>query len=237
MNRAVYRRGAAALAVVLGLGLFAVLWARHQYGERVAAGVWPQGRFEAALTLTAAPETRTLLLLGDSRMAEWGVPQLPGWRTVNAGVRGITTAQLAMCSPDILRRAQPQVVVIQAGINDLKLLGVLAAVVTACRQAGAQVIVTVVWPPGPVPPVRRLVWSDAVDPAVVETNRRLRNLLADEPGVRMVDFMGALTAGVSQSERFGMYRDTLHLKPETYARLSALLGETMASYQGGIRSE
>ncbi len=139
-------------------------------------------------------------------------------------------------------------VVIQVGINDLKLLGVrpdlgdavtgncVSNILDHCgrmpsgrgergrnpRVAGGQATLA-----------RRLVWSTAVDPAVAETNARLLRLLANEDGVYFVDIFSELTRGLSTEQRERLYRDTLHLKPETYTRLSVLLAETIKTRMGG----
>ena len=236
--------GAGSLFVVLVLSLVLILLLRHQYSETLAAKVWPAEPFAAEVAGTAVPGSRTVLLMGDSRMADWGFPPIEGWRVLNAGLPGVTTAQLASCCQTILSRVQPQVVIIQIGINDLKLLGVrpdlrdavtencvsnILTIVAECRGAGARVIITPVWPPGRVTLVRRLIWSPAVDSAVVETNARLVRLLASQNGVYVVDLFSELTRGSSKESRERLYRDTLHLKPETYARLSALLAEIIRS--------
>jgi lysophospholipase L1-like esterase len=234
--------GAVMMIAAPALFLTLVFLLRHQYGKELMAKIWPAGPLTVGVIGTTAPESRTVLLLGDSRMADWDLPEIKGWRVVNAGVRGATTAQLASCCRTILNQVQPQVVVIQAGINDLKLLGVrpdlgaavvshcvsnLLTIVAECRQAGARVVVTPVWPAGKVPLARRLVWSGAVDLAVTETNTRLLRLLATIDGVFVADLFSELTRGLSTEQRNRLYRDTLHLKPETYRRLSVLLAETI----------
>ena len=241
------RLGVVMLFAALALSLTFMLFLRHHYAETLAAKVWPAERFTVRVAGTAVPGSRTVLLMGDSRMADWGLPQVENWRVLNAGLPGVTTAQLASCCRAILNQVQPQVVVIQIGINDLKLLGVrpdlgdavtgncvsnILTIVTECRRAGARVVVTPVWPVGKVTLARRLVWSIAVDPTVAETNARLRRLLANEDGVYVVDLFLELTRGLSKENREQLYRDTLHLKPETYARLSVLLAETVKTRMG-----
>ena len=240
---------AGSLFAALVLSLTLVFFLRHHYAGTLAAKVWPAAAYPypAGVVGTAVPGSRTVLLLGDSRMADWGLPQIDGWRVLNAGLPGVTTAQLASCCRTILDQVQPQVVVIQIGINDLKLLGVRPAlgeavtrncvsniltIVAECRRAGARVVVTPVWPAGRVTLARRLVWSPSVDAAVAETNARLLRLLANEDGVYVVDLYLELSYGLSSKNREQLYRDTLHLKPETYARLSALLAETIKTRMG-----
>jgi lysophospholipase L1-like esterase len=175
-------------------------------------------------------------------VAEWKSPKIEGWHVLNEGRVGLTSAELTLSCRTILEQTQPQVVLIQIGINDLKLLGVrpeyrtavidgcvsnILVVVSECRRLGAQVVLTPVWPAGGVSWARWLVWSDAIGPAVVETNQRLTDLLSNKEGVYVVDIFAELTRGLSTSERLQLYRDTLHFKPYVYINLSKLLSPTV----------
>jgi len=108
---------------------------------------------------TAAP---TVLVLGDSLSAEYGIARGTGWvsllqdrlrkerldySVVNASISGETTAGGKTRLPDLLARYKPAVVVIELGANDAlrgfslqateaNLRGILAA----ARQAGAGVV-------------------------------------------------------------------------------------------------
>src|SRR5258706_4903556 len=157
------------------------LLVRRLYAEKLIANVWPAGTANAAIVADAAvPGMKTLLLLGDSRVADWGLPRIENLRVVNAGVGGMTTAQLVLRHREILDRVQAEVVVIQIGINDLKLLGVrpelresvvsgcvsnIEAVVTECRRRNTRVVLTTVWPAGELTLARRFVWSSTVGEA------------------------------------------------------------------------
>ncbi len=249
-KRLIIMLGVVSLFATLALALTILLFLRRHYAATLAAKVWPADRFTVGVVGTAVPGSRTVLLMGDSRMTDWGLPQIEGWRVVNAGLPGITTAQLVSCCRTLLDQVRPQMVVIQIGINDLKLLGVrpdlgeavtvtcvsnIMAVVSECRRVGVRVVVIPVWPAGKVTLARRVVWSDAVDPAVTETNARLQRLLANEEGVYVADLLLELTHGLSKENCERLYRDTLHLKSETYVRLSALLAETVKAGMGDVK--
>ncbi len=223
------------------LSVSVALLVRRQYAEKLIAQTWPAGVASPSIMEAAAPGMKALLLLGDSRAAQWGLPPIKNFRVVNAGVPGMTSAQLVLRHQEILERAQPQAVVIQIGINDLKLLGVrpelrepvvsgcvsnIQAVVKECRRRGVRVMVTPVWPAGELTLARRFVWNKTVGEAVDETNARLEQLFAKQTGVRVVDIFSTLSREHS-GRPSQLYRDTLHLKPETYDRLSRLLSETL----------
>jgi lysophospholipase L1-like esterase len=218
---------------------------RRQYAGKLIAQIWPAGVTTTVLMADAAvPGTKTLLLLGDSRVADWGLPRIESFRVVNAGVPGMTSAQLVLRHREILDRVQPEVVVIQIGINDLKLLGVrpelresvvsgcvsnIETIVTECRRRSTRVVLTTVWPAGRLTLARRFVWSGTVGQAVEETNAQLERTFANRAGVRVADIFSTLSRE-HPSGHDQLYRDTLHLRHESYARLSTLLSETIEAW-------
>lgn len=109
-----------------------------------------------------AAATPNLLILGDSLSAAHGLRRTDGWvhllqqrlaqqglpfQVVNASISGDTTAGGLARLPPLLRDHQPVLVVLALGSNDgLRGLGLeqlrsnLQALIDACRQAGAQVL-------------------------------------------------------------------------------------------------
>ncbi|MFT4195492.1 MAG: arylesterase [Ottowia sp.] len=121
----------------------------------------------SALALALLPRARaagppTILVVGDSLSAEYGIARGSGWvallekklaaekiaaRVVNASISGDTTAGGRARLPALLKAHQPAVVVIELGGNDaLRGLSLdmteanLAAMTQAARQAGARVL-------------------------------------------------------------------------------------------------
>jgi acyl-CoA thioesterase-1 len=118
----------------------------------------------AALVAGAAAggQPTTILVLGDSLSAEYGLPRDAGWvrlladrlaregrkySVVNASISGETTSGGRTRLPALLRQHRPAIVVLQLGANDglrgLSLAAMrenLAAMTRASRDAGAQVL-------------------------------------------------------------------------------------------------
>jgi acyl-CoA thioesterase-1 len=116
-----------------------------------------------ARPLWARAATRTLLVLGDSLSAEYGLARGSGWvalmaariahdklpfSVLNASISGETTSGGRSRLPALLRQHQPAVVVIELGANDalrglpLKMTQAnLLAMVQAARNAGARVLI------------------------------------------------------------------------------------------------
>ena len=111
---------------------------------------------------SAQPAARTLLVLGDSLSAEYGLPRGQGWvallvqrlaerqppvRVVNASISGETTAGGKSRLSALLQQHRPNLVIIELGGNDaLRGLSLeatqanLAAMVGAARASGARVL-------------------------------------------------------------------------------------------------
>ena len=105
---------------------------------------------------------KTLLVLGDSLSAEYGLPrgsgwvallaqrlvlEHPGWQVSNASISGETTSGGRTRLPALLTQHRPRLVIIELGGNDaLRGLSLqhtrdnLQAMVKACQAAGAQVL-------------------------------------------------------------------------------------------------
>lgn len=111
----------------------------------------------------AAADARTLLVLGDSLSAEYGLArgsgwvsllakrlgdQAPGWKLVNASISGETTSGGRTRLPALLKQHKPGLVILELGGNDaLRGLPIantrdnLATMARSAREAGAKVVV------------------------------------------------------------------------------------------------
>jgi lysophospholipase L1-like esterase len=231
------------LLAVLSFGLLwsllGNLWlgfeARNLYARMLMEKIWP-----AELAAPARPSTdamtNVLLLVGDSRISDWGEPPLPGWQTINAGMNGATSAQVRLRTAALCAQFHPRAVVVEAGINDLKLLGLrpdlsdavvgecvdnLRAISAEAAQSGARVYLCEVWTPGAPGGLRKFVWNAAIPAAVTEVNRQLESLTNAPPGVHVVN---VFPNGIEPAWR----RDPLHLQPEAYRVATESLASQMA---------
>ncbi len=116
----------------------------------------------SGFALAAAPKPRTVLVLGDSLSAEYGLPRGSGWvallqqqldkthpgtLVVNASISGETTSGGRSRLPALLRQHQPSHVIVELGGNDaLRGLPIemtqdnLAFLLRASREAGARTL-------------------------------------------------------------------------------------------------
>jgi len=226
---------ALALALLFAAIFLAFLAVRTRYERRLREQIWPTAVLKVPVFSHTPPGVSpTVMLLGDSRMAQWGLPQLARWRVVNAGVGGATTGQIRLLTPGLLAEVRPDAVVLEAGINDLKFLGLrpemapaivslaasnLVAVVNECAARHCKVLVLETWPAATPGLVRRLVWNATIPAAVNQLNERLQAQDSPERGIQVVDLFNQ--AGLKPEPH--LYQDTLHFTPETYTRLTPAL--------------
>jgi acyl-CoA thioesterase-1 len=126
-----------------------------------SALLWLAGGVPVA-AIAAAPKRKTVLVLGDSLSAEYGLARGSGWvallgerlarekrpaTVVNASISGDTTAGGRTRLPSLLAQHHPDIVIIELGANDA-LRGLplaltranLLAMTQAARAAGAAVV-------------------------------------------------------------------------------------------------
>lgn len=168
------------------------------------------------LTVPAAAPAGTILIVGDSLSAAYGIPLEQGWvallqerldaqgspwRIVNASISGDTTANARARLPAALASRQPDVVLLALGGNDglrgLSLAAMkanLAAMIAEARAAGAAVLlVGVQLPPN-------------YGPRYTERFQAVYRELARETGVSLLP---SLVAGIG-TEQALMQDDGIH---------------------------
>jgi len=193
---------------------------------------------------TAIPFQKRVVFFGDSRAADWVVPtSLNQFQFINRGVGAQTSAQALERINDHIEPLQPQVVIVQVGINDLKTIPIfpnqkesiiascqanIKQIVYECVELDAIVILTTIFPPGRVPLERRLFWSDDVAEAVKEVNDFIYSL--EGKNIIVFDATAVLTdeSGIVQQE---YSRDLLHLTDAGYDALNEELVHVLATLE------
>ncbi|MBK8988855.1 MAG: SGNH/GDSL hydrolase family protein [Chloroflexi bacterium] len=232
------------LVVSLSLNVILVKRFRHVYRELSRVTLNPLGldQFRAAADAgTEARDGRLVLFYGDSRAAAWPVPpEVGAFVFVNRGLDGQTAVQSNLRYETHAAPVQPDVVVVQVGINDLRVIPALpaeqAAIVAATtgniRQIvakaaadGAVVVLTTIFPVQTPPLLERMYWSAEVETAVQTVNDALRTLAADN--VIILD-AHALLADDNGALRDEYAADYLHLNAAGYHRLNEALTTLLA---------
>ena len=235
------------LAVVLlgsiVLNCFLYKQGRQYYLELNAARLDPLGMNYYSTAVAPAklldPELTTVVFFGDSRAANWPSPDLEGFEFTNRGIGAQTSAQAAGRFGHHVKPLQPQLIVVQVGINDLKTIPLFPerkeSIIRNCEEniqqivrwsidMGAEVVLTTIFPIGEVTMERKPFWSNDVAVAVETVNEYIHSLAGEDVVVFdafavLVGDDGAIDPEYSQ--------DLLHLNVAGYARLNSELVKTL----------
>jgi lysophospholipase L1-like esterase len=229
------------LAIAVASDAFLVRVAFEYFKRAEAIRLDPAGLKTYAGERAGPPkDSPVLVFFGDSRALMWGSPtQLTSYRIVNRGVGFQTTAQILLRLDADVVQLHPSVVVLEAGINDLKTIAEfperrreivadceanLAKIVEGCHRAGAEVVLVTVFEVGHVSLWRRPFWSSQVHEAVGEVNAYLRTMTGDR--VVLFDVNPVLTEGRDEVEP--QYQlDYLHLSSNGYEALNRKLAAVL----------
>lgn len=231
-----------AKVVFVILGIFLIIstamnvaffeYAQHYYLLLNASKLDPLGL--GAFTDTPANTKPPLIVFfGDSRAAEWTPPEQVNTATfLNRGIGNQTTAQLLGRFQAHVAPLHPQVIVLQAGINDLKTIPLFPeqkeTIISNCKAnlkeivdlslaLDARVIVTTIFPLGKLPIERRPFWSDDVEIAINDVNAFIETLASEDVIVLETDKVLANSGGIVDAQ---YSQDFLHLNPAGYAALN-----------------
>jgi lysophospholipase L1-like esterase len=186
--------------------------------------------------LTVSSDDMVVIFYGDSRIASWPPPEgVDGYTFINRGINGQTSVQVLLRFPYDVTPLNPDIVIVQVGVNDLKTIplfperkaalietteAAIHEIVQAAREAGATVILTTIFPVGDVPIYRLPFWSDDVRLAIDEVNTYLRSGV-DEQVIVFNTF--ALLADAEGKLLSDYADDELHLNTAGYSVLNEAL--------------
>ena len=193
-------------------------------------------------SLVAASEHR-VLFFGDSRAAAWPSPEAPeGFTFINRGVNGHTAVQANLRYSMHVDTLQPDIVIVQVGVNDLRPIPALAAnkaqiiancqenirqIVDQAKQSGATVILTTIFPLQEPPWENRLYWSDDVLDAVETVNTFIHSLQSER--VIILDTFQLLAN--EQGLLAEVYaEDYMHINESGYQSINQALVQTLQLY-------
>ena len=237
-----------ALAVSLAFNLSLARRVRSYYAQWQYALLHPLGLAaypadEVVIEENHQSEEPLLVLFGDSRVAQWPAialeAELAGWRVVNRGLGGQTSEAVHARLAAHVLPLEPEVIVLQAGVNDLRMIPLfpeqeraiiercrdnLIATVRAARASGATVVVATIIPLGPTP-LRARRWQP-VRNAIDEVNVSLLALAGD--GVVIVETGPLLGDGTTVASAYA--QDWLHLNERGYGVLNRDVGKIVKSF-------
>lgn len=184
-----------------------------------------------------------LVIIGDSRVAQW-TPRPDSLRTVLLrGVGGETTVQTRQRLRTDALALQPRAVLILVGVNDLVAASHMSprqravtrdAAADRLRDMAAEIaatgrcaIIATVPPPARPDLMRRWLWGEAVEQDVRKLNERLRTMAG--PYVAILDLARLLPVKPDGYLDPSHAADTLHLNVRAYGAINDALRTEMAS--------
>lgn len=134
----------------------------------------------------------TIWLIGDSRIAQWDKNLLSPLNAhiINLGIEGQTTAQVLNRLRNYFQINSPQWLILEAGINDLKIIGIkkeyesmvvkgcmhnIISIIELCNEKNIKVILMNIFATGEIELPRRFVWNSAVDSSIIHVNKELKH--------------------------------------------------------------
>lgn len=173
-----------------------------------------------------------LVFFGDSRAASWLSPDMEGYEFINRGIGSQTSIQTLQRFEQHIKPLEPDIVLIQVGVNDLKTIPLfpqrkeltladcktnIQQIVEQSKALGAVVILTPILPVGEIPLERKPFWSDDVGLAIKEVNTYINSLASEnviifDPFSILVDEKGVVKPEYS--------KDELHLNSQGYKVLN-----------------
>ena len=173
-----------------------------------------------------------VVFFGDSRADGWISPKIDEYQFINRGIHAQTSVQTVQRFKHHVRSLQPNIVIIQVGVNDLKTIALFPerrdSIVANCRanikqivdesnNLGATVILTTIFPVGEVPIQRQPFWSDDISKAVNEINAYINTLVED----KVIIFDAFSILANNQGMILQKYsKDELHLNKQGYEILN-----------------
>ncbi len=193
------------------------------------------------------PKTqKRIILFGDSRIQQWkNLPNLPTVEWINRGIGGETTPQLrARFQQDVLD-LEPDIVILQMGINDLVVIGLspqrtdairqqtqdnLRFIVETLQQHAITTLLLTIIPPTAPGLARLPVWHPNIPNTVTELNQHWLTL-PPSPHLHILD-----TAQILQDPQGHWHpqvnTDTLHLTSKGYEYLNQAILPILTDRQG-----
>ncbi|MDM8557425.1 GDSL-type esterase/lipase family protein [Candidatus Parabeggiatoa sp. HSG14] len=233
------------LGSILLNGVFFYVLKKYYTQFRVTA-TFPTHENFYQRTNKTVPEKKQkrVVFFGDSRIAQWkNIPNLEKIEWINRGISGETTAQLRVRFEQDVLALNPDVVVLQLGINDLVTIGVVPRreniIVQQCQdnlkffvealvERNIEVILLSIIPPASPGIARLPVWSERIEKSVEKINQYWLDLTPTEQ-LHVVDTTKVLKNEQGQWHD-NVNKDTLHLTRLGYRYLNQAISNILNSH-------
>lgn len=183
-------------------------------------------------TLKIDTNKHLIILLGDSRIKNWKNFKCQGnYQIINMGAGSETTGQILNRIEHDVLPYHPDAVIIQAGINDIKNIGLfpelkeniisncknnLTSITDQIKHDRTKVILMEIIPPGTVQLSRKMIWDNDIYKTVREMNEWMHEL--EDSNVTVINCHNELTLNDKLLKKYRI--DDLHLNSSGYIILT-----------------
>ncbi len=223
------------LFAIVVVAIFAVSLLVTEYREqKILRVTFDNSDYYKPLLPLASYEKNTIVLFGDSRIKQWNpLPKIEGVDILNRGISEETTAQMMLRFKKDVLDIEPDIVIIQAGINDLVAASIadyelknriyknsISNLEKMVDQAVKQEIIVIffkVVEPYELGLIRSVLWGDDLRNLVQTANEELLKF-SDKSNVYVFDANKAL----HQKDQWkpDVNRGTLHFTAKAYQLLN-----------------
>ncbi len=216
---------------------------KRTYLELYKVSLNPLGIDRYSSQNLASAEKTKVVFYGDSRAYQWKSPKIEEFKFINRGINGQTSAQVLGRFNAHIAQLKPQVIVLQVGINDLRMLprppqtrkdivqnckNNVAEIVELSSNIGANIIVTTMFPLSndEIPLKLRPFFPSIheMEQSINEINQYIRtlgdrnSLSSQEHPIIVFDAYSLLNQ--KDKDKLKYYKDLLHINHKGYELLN-----------------
>jgi len=240
-----------ALFIVFGvtIALYVAFTTRVEWINRKIAALSSPPSSSFALANAKVPPKGAkarIVLIGDSRVARWPLGALAErWDVINRGVGGETTTQLAARFYVDAIALDPDLIIIESGVNDLvaasfmddaskelvahKTADTLRQLAQQAAESGHRILIATIIPAARPEILRLLVWKESLRDLIEQVNTELRQSHFPDR-TDLIDFSSMLISNDDNRRMSNDYRlDTLHVNKAGYEHLTKMLEQYLQS--------
>ena len=202
------------------------------------------------------PKKSRIVFYGDSRAYQWKYLEKDNsFQFINRGINGQTSSQVLWRFDAHVADLKPKVIVLQVGINDLRMLpnppktrkdiaqncrNNIAQIIERANSVDAHIIVTTIFPlgQGEIPLQLRPFWPslNEMERSINEVNQYIRSLRDDTASTfsdKIIVFDAYSLLNREDPDKLKYYKDLLHINQQGYK----LLNQELKSILNDIRTE
>ncbi len=230
MKTAIYATAGIILLLCIGIGYTITSYKNNKIArmERCPKGLGTQTKPHSA------PAQKRIVLIGDSRIQDWGKPDLgKDTEVINFGIGGATSRETLCQINDTMLNLSPEWYIVQVGINDIvaasmmkeherikiheQLLENIRQIITKLSGTGSRILLLTIVPPISPDMLRSLVWGDTIEEDAARASKKLLDEFSTT--AQVYDMKGTFFDFEKNTWKDELSRNALHWNEKAYRSL------------------